>query len=157
MFKSSILLNTLILALALGACENRKIEKTSLELDPAVAAEVKRINMERFAGSWLKEGEETSLYLELGDEGYDVLVEDRDGVPVLSDFGAIDHYKPGLMILKTARPECEADGIVYLKMDQHDGAVRLLDTKDKNYSAALLAVPSREQLRIASLPCLPLD
>lgn len=157
MLKSSILLNTLALVLALLACENQKIEKKSVELDPAVAAEVKRINMERFAGTWLREGKETFLYLELGDEGYDVLVEDRDGVPLRSDFGAIDHYKPGLMILKTARPECEADGIVYLKLDQHDGAVRLLDTKDKNYSASLLAVPPREHLRSGALPCLPLD
>lgn len=157
MFKSSIFLNTLILALALGACENRKIEKTSLELDPAVAAEVKRINMERFAGTWLKEGEKTSLYLELSDAGYDVMVEDREGVPLRGDFGLLDHYKPGLMILKTARPECEADGIVYLKMDEQDGAVRLLDTKDRNYSASLLAVPPREQLRSSALPCMPLD
>jgi hypothetical protein len=157
MVKSSILLNTLILALVLGACEGSKLEKRSLDLDPTVSAEVKKINMERFAGTWLREGKERFLYLELGDEGYDVVVENRDGVPVESDFGAIDHYKPGLMILKTARPECEADGIVYLKMDQHDGAVRLLDTKDKNYSAMLLAVPPRERLRSGALPCLPLD
>jgi hypothetical protein len=157
MFKSSIFLNTLILALALVGCEYRKIEKKSLELDPAVAADVKRINMERFAGTWLKEGEETSLYLELSDAGYDVVVEDREGVPLRGDFGALDHYKPGLMILKTARPECEADGVVYLKMDEQDGAVRLLDTKDKSYSASLLAVPPREHLRSGDLPCMPLN
>lgn len=157
MFKSSLFLSTFILAWTLSACEGSKLEKKSLDLDPAVSAEVKKINEERYAGTWLKEGADQSLYLELGAEGYYVTVENRDGVPMQLDFGTIDHYKPGLMILKTARPECEADGVVFLKMDQHEGAVRLLDTKDKNYSAMLLAVPPREHLRSGTLPCLPLD
>jgi hypothetical protein len=157
MNKSPIFLNTLILAITLGACEGSKVEKKNLDLDPAVSAEVQSINMERFAGTWLKEGADQSLYLELGEEGYYVTVENRDGIPMELDYGAIEHYKPGLMVLKTARPECEADGVVFLKMDQQDGAVRLLHTKDKNYSALLAPVPARERLRSSTLPCLPLD
>lgn len=158
MNKSSIFLKifTLVsLNVALAACEGSKIRKDHIELDPEVEAKVKEINMERYAGSWFLPGVKSSLYMELNEDGYYVMREDKKtGLPVQLDFGSMDHFKPGLMILHSDRAECDRDGIAFLKMDQQDGAVRLRSTDDRNFAAPLTAVEPRERLRVADVGCM---
>jgi hypothetical protein len=150
MLKSLIFLKIISFAALLAACGPRTIRTNHIALDPVVEAEVKRINMERYAGAWQLPKIDGTLYLELSEDGYYGQLDDKDGQPLQADFGTIDHYKPGLMIMKTDRMECKDDAIVFLKLDQHEGGVRLLDTDDHNFSARLVAVEPRERLRSSS-------
>ncbi len=158
MNKSSIFLKILtLISLNLGfvACEGSKVQKDHIELDPEVEAQVKEINMERYAGSWLLSTVKSSLYMELSEDGYYVMREDKkSGLPVQLDFGSMEHFKPGLMILHSDRAECQEDGIVYLKMDQKDGAVRLRSTDDRSFAVPLVAVEPRDRLRVSDIACM---
>jgi hypothetical protein len=133
--------------LGLG-CEPTSLRKDHIELDPEVAAQVKAINMERYRGHWLIPGTARQGYLELNEDGYYMTFENKEGQLRAVDSGSVDHFKPGLMILHTDRPECERKGkITFLKMDQADDTVRLRDYRDDAFALPLVAIEQRERLR----------
>ncbi|WP_141735730.1 hypothetical protein [Oligoflexus tunisiensis] len=141
-----LLLTPALLVLGCGA---PTLSKDHIELDPEVAAQVKVINMEHFRGHWLMDSDNRKGYLELNEDGYYMTVEDSEGQLRAGDSGSVDHFKPGLMIVHTDRPECVRKGkITFLKMDRADNTVRLRDYRDDAYALPLVAIEPRERLRM---------
>jgi hypothetical protein len=126
------------------------------ELDPDTAAEVRRVNLERFAGDWLLNLSKGSIYLSIDADGYYWTQLDGTEAILGADFGRIDHRLPGKMILYSDSVECETSKMgSWLWMDQAGSTVRIRGSEDKSLAANLVAVEKRDRVR--SLPCGKMD
>lgn len=137
---------------SITACGSGKGGIRADELDPDTAAEVRRVNLEKFAGDWLLNLSKGSIYLSIDADGYYWTQLDGTETVLGADFGRIEHRLPGKMILYSDRTECETSKIgEWLWMDQVGSTVRIRGSEDKSLAVNLVAVEKRDRAR--SLPC----
>jgi hypothetical protein len=146
------LLSLLLLVCLSWNCRPGKVYYDRPQLDPEVEAEVRRINLERFGGSWLVKLPGGMMYLDISEEGYYLTLEDSRNV-FGGDHGEIVHLLPGRMNLYTYREECEhASRGDFLELERRGDLVLALDSSNPALVPQLLAVDRRE--RVAGMPCL---